>query len=121
VAEYALAAVLVAIALHARGSSRVVLLAAASLVAGAAALTDGPLGGWRLLDRRSHRVADRAIPPVVALLAAVPGRGLPAVLALLGAALGLRRLAAITRYQRRAPLRLRTRTGCAQGPDAAGS
>lgn len=109
IAEYGLAAVLVAVALHAHRSSRVVLLAAGVLVVGAAALTDGPLGGWRLLDRRSHRLVDRAIPAVVALLTVVPGRSLPAVLVLLGAALGLWRLSAHTRYERREPLRLRAR------------
>ena len=70
VVEYLLALLLVLTALNLKGSSAALpCLLAAMVVASLAVLTDGPLGGFRLLSRRAHQALDRA---VVLVFAGVP-------------------------------------------------
>ena len=71
VAEYALGLGLIAQAVQGPSATVPVLLGAAILLS--AALTDGPLAGWKAVSRPAHRVVDI----VLAITALGPGR--PAV------------------------------------------
>jgi hypothetical protein len=85
-AEYLVGLVIVAMALQTPKPTVPVL--AGALVLLNAALVDGPLGAWRLFDRRAHRIADLVVIGVLLVLAAIPvldidatGRALLAVAA----------------------------------------
>ena len=85
-AEYLVGMVIVAMALQTPKPTVPVL--AGALVLLNAAMVDGPLGAFRLFDRRAHRIADLVVIGVLLLGAAIPvldidatGRALLAVAA----------------------------------------
>jgi hypothetical protein len=70
-AEYLVGLVIVAMALQTPDPTVTVL--AGALVLLNAALVDGPLGAWRLFDRRAHRIADLVVIGALLLGAVLPG------------------------------------------------
>jgi hypothetical protein len=75
-AEYLVGLVVVAMGLQTLKPTVPVL--AGALILLNAALVDGPLGAWRLLDRRAHRIADLAVIGVLLLGVVIPVLGVDA-------------------------------------------
>ena len=102
-AEYALALFLADLALHGRGRAAVALATGAGGLAGLAALSDGPLGGIRLLPRRAHRALDVVVVAAVAVSPLVVRHSVAWVVTTELMALVLLRLLLTTSYDK--PLR----------------
>ena len=75
-AEYLVGLVLVAMGLQTLEPTVPVL--AGALVLLNAALVDGPLGAWRVFDRRTHRIVDLVVIGVLLLGAVIPVLGVDA-------------------------------------------
>ena len=100
-AEYALALFLADLALHGRGRAAVALALGAGGLAGLAALSDGPLGGIRLLPRRVHRALDVVVVAAVAVSPLVVRHSVAWVITTELLALVLLRLLLTTSYEKR--------------------
>ncbi len=91
VAEYALGLGLIAQAVQGPSATVPVLFGAAIVLS--AALTDGPLAGWKVVSRPAHRVVDIVMACAALGLALIPWTGLDvatrAVLFITAALLGL--------------------------------
>jgi hypothetical protein len=91
IAEYALGLGLIAQA--AQGSSAVLPVVFGAVILLSAALTDGPLAGWKAVSRPTHRVVDIVLAVAALALAVLPWTGADlatrAVLAITAALLGL--------------------------------
>jgi hypothetical protein len=73
VAEYLIGLGLIAQGVQGSSALRVVALGAAILLS--AAVTDGPLAGWKAVSRPTHRVVDIVLAVAALVLAVVPGSG----------------------------------------------
>ncbi|MCU1489600.1 MAG: hypothetical protein JWM85_1005, partial [Acidimicrobiaceae bacterium] len=100
VAEYVIAAALIASGIHATGAAELVLVLSGAALVVLNVLTRGPLGAFRLLTRRAHHVGDLLVIAalVIAPLAAVHAVHLLGVLAAEVVALILLRIERTTRY-----------------------
>lgn len=101
--EYLFAVIVIFVAVHIGGRPQVILLAGGAALAAMAAVTDGPLGAWKRLSRRAHRVADWVLVGVLALLPVLPGRSLVSILVLEAMAFCQWRMSSMTRYEPRPP------------------
>ncbi|MFV0307225.1 MAG: hypothetical protein ACK5OX_05735 [Desertimonas sp.] len=99
--EYLLGLILIAQGLQ--GTTPAVPALAGALIVANAAIVDGPLGAFRAVSRRQHRVADLVVIAVVALLGALPFVDADATsrVLLVGVAAGMALLWWTTSFERR--------------------
>ena len=96
--EYFLAAALVGTAFHVGDKSRWVLIGGAALLVTVAAFSGPPLGAWRAIGRRAHRLVDWLTVILLAASPILPGRGAASILVMEACAVGLWRIGAVTRF-----------------------
>lgn len=121
VAEYVVAAALIAVGLHTTGAAAVVLVASGAALAVLNACTRGPLGAIRLLGRRAHHAGDLLIIAVLALspLLALRDLHLAGVIVAEVVALVLLRIEHTTRYLDPVPVRPSPAAPSAAAPPSA--